>query len=113
MAMTFSGTGGITFPDSTTQASGASTAYGGIGSYVIAATNSGGVTAGATVAGSSLVYQNYENTTMNMGYIPYYEGQLLAGNIWTGSTSLGLSGTWRAMTKTISANKMSLYVRIS
>ena len=89
------------------------TSYGAIGSYVIAATNTGEVSAGTTVAGSSLYYQDYNNTIMNMGQVPYYEGNLLAGNLWTGSTSAGLSGTWRSMARTKAANRFSLYVRIS
>ena len=89
------------------------TSYGAIGSYVIAASTTAVGAAGNTVAGSSLNYQNHPTAIMNMGYINYYEGQNLAGNIWTDSTTCGLSGTWRAMTKTVSANRFGLYVRIS
>jgi hypothetical protein len=89
MAVTINGTNGITFNDATTQASAVSTAYGGIGSYVMAGANGGSTTAGSTYAGSTLV-RNSSSPLGNGtgGYI------LVSKN----GTSLGLTGTWRSMT---------------
>jgi hypothetical protein len=110
--VTISASGGVTSLNGQTGAI-TDTAYGAIGSYVIAASTTAVGAAGNTVAGSTLNYQNHPTAIMNMGYINYYEGQNLAGNIWTDSTSCGLSGTWRAMTKTVSSNRFGLYVRVS
>lgn len=107
MAVTINGTAGITFNDSTTQASATSTAYGGIGSYVMAAANGGSTTAGSTYAGSTLVKQT---TSLGNGYAGFILVQRGA------ATSLGLTGTWRSMGTSVVDGTyygLDLFVRIS
>jgi hypothetical protein len=96
------------------------TGYGAIGSYVIAAENT--YTASlerlpdATVAGSSLVRSNNTST----GGMQGINMQNFSGSYVENSavTSLGLSGTWRRMTRSRNGDNGTssagnLYVRIS
>ena len=105
---------------SASSGSGVSTDYGAIGTYVLAAENT--YTNGlerlpdVTVAGSTLV----RSTATSAGNAPAASNSsyIYAGNVDSGtSTSLGLSGTWRRMTRStnsqIGGSAINLYVRIS
>jgi hypothetical protein len=110
MAVTINGTNGITFNDATTQASAVSTAYGGIGSYVMAAI-AGTTVSGSTYAGSSLIRANNGSDTWGNGS----QGYLLVST--SANANLGFSGTWRCMTTSnyVSGSwyGLNLFVRIS
>jgi hypothetical protein len=96
------------------------TDYGAIGSYVIAAENT--FTAGlerlpnVTVAGSSLIRSTYASS-FTAGLSASNSAGSFVSN--TENTSLGLSGTWRRMTRSSTENDAStqsptnLYVRVS
>jgi hypothetical protein len=107
------GSGGVTSLNGQTGAI-TNTDYGVIGSYVIAATNSFGIGENAldiTVAGSSLIRSTAtSNSGINMGST----FALVSNALFV---SLGLSGTWRRMTRSYSgissADSGDLYVRIS
>ena len=132
--------GGVTSVNSQT-GSVVTTAYGGIGSYVIAGTTSqpgasGIINAGDTVAGSTLVRYN-PNLATTQPIVSSYSGALgglqaydnafygRTFNEYTGaSESLGLSGTWRLTTAIIMGTGagwntavgqyvLALFVRIS
>jgi hypothetical protein len=93
------------------------TAYGAIGSYVTAGSNaisfSSEPSFGATVAGSSLVYSNVNDTNGSpLGARSSAGIGILTANQKTAS----LSGTWRLMTRIYqgsSAYTIGLWVRIS
>lgn len=99
------------------------TDYGAIGSYVIAAEND--YTASQerlpnnTVAGSSLFRSNEAANINNQGISSQgTSAQVINGISSTGATSLGLSGTWRRMTRSMNSttagrSATNLYVRIS
>lgn len=109
--MTLNGSSGITFPDSTTQASAASTTFGGIGSYVIAASNALATSttylAGTTtVAGSSLVYDGTGGATYGAPFATQGYNSLTTN---APGTSYGLSGTWRLMCRISTGSSASYY----
>jgi hypothetical protein len=94
-------TGGVRFPDGTTQTTAAAvpTTHGAVGTYTIAFTpstygNGAGLTAGNTVAGSGL--RQFTATGGTFSAV----GQYATGG---GSTAIGLSGTWRLMMNLSSA----------
>lgn len=99
----------ILFNDGSTQSTAAtnsSTAYGGVGTYVTAYYNvntSAQITPGTTVAGSTLgrypdvAYMSGDTNVLNSVTGTTYQ-HLLYGMSFVVPTSLGLSGTWRAMT---------------
>jgi hypothetical protein len=107
--------------DGSWQSAGASTTYGDIGTYVIAFFSSSinaEVTPGSTVSGSSLTRVNkseeYRGLPLNG------DGAAFPTSSNPSMTSLGLSGTWRAMTRAKNGNSndfkffaSSLFVRIS
>lgn len=118
MAVTINGTSGITFNDSSVQASSASTtasvlsataaaSVGAVGTYAFLVRNADSSTLipGSTLAGSSLVY-----------------GAITAQNAYIyntavdGQSTTSPSGTWRLMghfAVTADATKASLWLRIS
>lgn len=99
------------------------TDYGAIGSYVIACEND--YTASqerlpnVTVSGSALHRSNEAAGTNNQAINTQGANtQVLVGISNTGATSLGLSGTWRRMTRSMNSSTTgrsaaNLYVRIS
>jgi hypothetical protein len=94
------------------------TDYGVIGSYVIATSDvQNAVTSylpNATVAGNTLVHSN---STGQPGGISGQVGSSLTAVTFSASTSMGLSGTWRQMTRSVNGNTttagLNLWVRIS
>ena len=118
-------TGGVTI---TNTLPGASTGYGDVGTYIVAWTPrieaGDSVAAGATVAASSLTYNSTNDTATAFNSNVNPSGtftNLLSFSNSLGSTyyqALGLSGTWRYMTK-IKANTsypghyFGLFLRIS
>lgn len=134
MATTLGSTG-ITFPDATTQTTAASggvtslngqtgaitnTTYGSIGSYVIAAedtfTGSLERLPNVTVAGSTLVRTTAPSAAI-CGFNSSASGTTNTNGVVFGSTtSLGLSGTWRRLTRSYNgtsgaSSALNLYVR--
>jgi hypothetical protein len=103
------------------------TNYGAIGSYVIAAENNGsanlisvdfpvnGTCAGSTLSRFTWTSGQNESIQMNLGASNSYTFMWLM----SGMTNLGLTGTWRRMTRSIQdiyngpAGGINLYVRIS
>lgn len=88
------------------------TTYGAVGTYVIAL-HSGNVTSGSTYAGSTL----YRNSVVTFGGLNTNAASVIGtqANFPT-VTSLGLSGTWRAMTYGGNNGQdwnLGLYVRVS
>jgi hypothetical protein len=104
------------------------TDYGAIGSYIVAyGAVSTGYSAGSTIAGSSLVRAAYDlPPAATVGGLNVYLTTTSGGGVSTPAfvvgndfikTSLGLSGTWRAMTNgggsLTNSNQQHLWVRIS
>lgn len=69
-------------------------AFGGVGTYILASPNAVGVNAGDTVAGTTLLEASLDST----------------GNVQTGGA---LSGTWRNMGQNVAVGEASLFLRIS
>lgn len=107
---------GITFSNGTTQttaATGVSTTYGAVGTYVVAYSRvyNGAYGASSTIAGSSL------GRSAAASYGTNYGGSL-SSQTYTNTlpVSLGLGGTWRAMTNSAVSSSgyySNLWVRIS
>lgn len=90
------------------------TSLGAIGSYIVASAGSGATSQGATVAGSSLLYDNDPYKSM-AGHYGDSQTQYVANG--PNTTAYGLTGTWRAMTFLSAANSnawsVGLFVRVS
>lgn len=90
------------------------TASGAIGSYIVACAGSGAISLGATVAGSSLGYDN--NTYLSLSG-RYGDSTVQYVGRSDTFTAYGLTGTWRAMTPlgpvNGSAYALGLFVRVS
>lgn len=90
------------------------TSLGAIGSYIVASAGSGATSQGATVAGSSLGYDN--NTYLSLSG-RYGDSTVQYVGRSDTFTAYGLTGTWRAMTPLGPANStayaLGLFVRVS
>lgn len=115
------GRGSTTSTDVTTVAVSnaiANIAYGGVGSYVIAYISTTALSPGDTVAGSTLQRQDTAGSGAGIALNARSIGTGLLGTFTTGTlVSLNLTGTWRVLTRLVSAggtaeSLLGLFVRI-